>query len=184
MSLKDLTAEKHKLAESTPFMKAVFAKTLPREMWIDWTYQKALFYHALEGIAGSRLLLSDLPDVRRGYKLWQDYQQMLNGTPSIHTHKKSVLAYHSYLMSLTNTNDIMAHLYTWHMGDLYGGQMIKKIVLAPHSSLDFASPAILMNNMRAKLDDRMGAEANRAFDWAIRMMREYDSSLEQDTTVS
>jgi heme oxygenase len=183
MSLKELTTEKHKLAETTPFMQAVFAKTLPFELWIDWTYQKALFYHVLEGIAGSKLLLTDLPDIRRGYKLWQDYQRMLNGIPSTHTHKKSVLAYHSYLLSLTETDDVMAHLYTWHMGDLYGGQMIKKIVQAPHSSLDFADPATLMTNMRAKLDDRMGAEANRAFDWAIRMMREYDSSLEQNSAV-
>jgi len=29
MSLKELTAEKHQQAEDTPFMKAVFAKTLP-----------------------------------------------------------------------------------------------------------------------------------------------------------
>lgn len=178
MSLKELTAEKHKLAESTPFMKAVFARTLPFDLWIDWTYQRALFYHALEGIAGSKLLLKDLPDVRRGYKLWQDYYQMLNGAPSTHTHKKSVLAYHSYLMSLTETNDIMSHLYTWHMGDLYGGQMIRKIIPGPYNSLDFADPQTLMTNMRAKLDDSMGEEANRAFDWAIRMMREYDSSLE------
>jgi heme oxygenase len=184
MSLKELTAEKHKLAETTPFMQAVFAKTLPFDLWVDWTYQKALFYHVLEGIAGSKLLLKDLPDVRRGYKLWQDYHQMIGSSPLRHTYKKSVLEYYNYLLSLTDADDVMAHLYTWHMGDLYGGQMIKKIVPGSHSSLDFDSPAILMNNLRAKLDDRMGAEANRAFDWAIRMMREYDSSLEQDTAVS
>ena len=147
-------------------------------------YQKTLFYHALEGIAGSRLLLSDLPDIRRGFKLWQDYRQMLGAAPLTHTYKPSVLSYHSYLQSLVKTDDVMAHLYTWHMGDLYGGQMLKKIIIAPHSSLDFADPITLMTNMRKKLDDRMGQEANRAFDWAIRIMREYESSLEQDTAVN
>ena len=29
MSLKELTAEKHKLAETTPFMKAIFDHRLP-----------------------------------------------------------------------------------------------------------------------------------------------------------
>lgn len=181
MSLKELTAEKHKLAESTPFMQAVFAKTLPIELWTDWTYQKWLFYHAIEGMAGAKYLLGDLPDIHRGFKLWQDYYQMRNGAPLDHKFRPSVLEYHNYIRSLTDANDIMAHLYTWHMGDLYGGQMIKKIVNAPHNSLDFADPATLMTNIRAKLDDSMGDEANRAFDWAIRMMREYDSSLGQNT---
>ena len=48
MSLKELTAEKHKEAETTPFMKAVFDRTLPQDLWIDWTYQKWLFYGAIE----------------------------------------------------------------------------------------------------------------------------------------
>ena len=44
MSLKELTAEKHQLAENTRFMKAVFAKTLPFDLWVDFTYQKHLWY--------------------------------------------------------------------------------------------------------------------------------------------
>ena len=71
----------------------------------------------------------------------------------------------------------MAHLYTWHMGDLFGGQMIKKIVPGKHRSLEFADSKTLMTNIRAKLDDSMADEANVAFSWAIKMMREYDKSL-------
>ena len=178
MSLKELTAEKHKLAESSKFMKAVFAKKITRDLWMDWTYQKALFYHALEGIAGANRLLSDLPDIRRGYKLWQDYYQMLGNNPSTHTHKSSCLEYHSYLFGLTDAKTIMPHLYTWHMGDLYGGQMIKQLVDAPHSSLEFNDPKLLITNIRAKLTDDMATEACVAFDWAIKMMQEYDSYLD------
>mgnify|MGYP003353756242 CR=1 FL=1 len=53
MSLKELTADKHKEAESTNFMRAVFARKLPDNLWADWTYQKALFYGAIEGAAGA-----------------------------------------------------------------------------------------------------------------------------------
>jgi heme oxygenase len=55
--------------------------------------------------------------------------------------------------------------------------MIKKIVPGSHRNLEFEYAATLKTNIRAKLDDRMADEANMAFDWAIRMMREYDSSL-------
>lgn len=180
MSLKELTAEKHALAESTPFMKAVFAKTLPRDLWIDWTFQKSLFYKTIEFAAEKLELLKDLPDIQRGEKIMDDYLAMNPKGPEQKKfeHNIETTQYHAYLRSIKDDpTRIMAHLYTWHMGDLFGGQMIKKIVDAPHSSLDFEDPKTLMTNIRAKLDDSMGAEANIAFDWAIRMMREYDNQL-------
>jgi heme oxygenase len=177
MSLKDLTVAKHAEAESTPFMKAVFAKTLPQDLWIDWTYQKWLFYGAIEGAAGANQLLGDLPDLRRTFYLFMDYNEM-NTDGKKHQFRPIVVDYYKYLISIAKEpNKIMAHLYTWHMGDMFGGQMIKKIVPGAHRNLEFADPRTLMTNIRAKLDDNMGDEANVAFDWAIRMMRDYDSSL-------
>lgn len=177
MSLKDLTAIKHAEAESTPFMKAVFAKTLPLDLWADWTYQKWMFYHTIEGAAGSCGLLTDLPDIRRAFYLYQDYQEMTNGQLP-HTYRPVTVDYHNYILSIAKEADkVMAHLYTWHMGDLFGGQMIRKIVLAPHRNLEFQDPKLLITNIRNKLNDSMGEEANRAFDWAINMMRSYDRSL-------
>jgi len=177
MSLKELTVDKHREAESTPFMKAVFAKTLPQELWTDWTYQKWLFYGAIEGAAGANRLLGDLPDLRRAFYLAMDYAEM-NGNNPRHEFRPVVIEYYNYLLSISNDpNKIMAHLYTWHMGDMFGGQMIKKIVPGSHRNLEFTDPQTLMTNIRAKLDDSMGDEANVAFDWAIRMMRDYDSSL-------
>jgi len=177
MSLKDLTVEKHTLAESTPFMKLVFAKTLPQDLWIDWTYQKWLFYGAIEGAAGANQLLGDLPDLRRTFYLFMDYNEM-NTDRKKHEFRPVVVDYYKYLISIAKEpNKIIAHLYTWHMGDMFGGQMIKKIVPGAHRNLEFEDPRTLMTNIRAKLDDSMGDEANVAFDWAIRMMRDYDSSL-------
>jgi heme oxygenase len=177
MSLKDLTAAKHAEAESTPFMKAVFAKTLPFDLWVDWTYQKWLFYGAIEGAAGANQLLGDLPDLRRAFYLAMDYQEM-NGNNPRHEFRPIVVDYYNYILSISkDPNKIMAHLYTWHMGDMFGGQMIKKIVPGAHRNLEFEDARTLMTNIRAKLDDSMGEEANVAFDWAIRMMRDYDSSL-------
>jgi heme oxygenase len=177
MSLKELTAEKHKLAESTPFMKAVFANTLPAELWTDWTYQKWLFYGAIEGAAGANRLLGDLPDLRRAFYLFIDYNDM-NTERKKHEFRPVVIEYYNYLISISkDPSKVMAHLYTWHMGDMFGGQMIKKIVPGSHRNLEFEDPRTLMTNIRAKLDDSMGEEANVAFDWAIRMMRDYDSSL-------
>lgn len=177
MSLKELTWESHQKAEETPFMKAVFAKTMPQDLWIDWTYQKWLFYGAIEGAAGANRLLGDLPDLRRAFYLFMDYNEM-NTERKKHEFRPIVIDYYNYIISIANDpNKVMAHLYTWHMGDMFGGQMIKKIVPGSHRNLEFEDAATLKTNIRSKLDDSMADEANIAFDWAIRMMREYDSSL-------
>lgn len=180
MSLKELTALNHAKAENTPFMKAVFAKSLPHELWIDWTYQKWLFYGAIEGAAGANQLLGDLPDLRRAFYLFMDYNEM-NTERKKHEFRPIVVDYYNYLISISkDPNKVMAHLYTWHMGDLFGGQMIKKIIPGSHRNLEFADPRTLMTNIRAKLDSSMADEANVAFDWAIRMMKDYDASLGQN----
>lgn len=177
MSLKELTKDKHALAEGTKFMKAVFDRTLPRELWVDWTYQKWLFYGAIEGVAGANRLLSDLPDLRRAFYLAMDYREMNEGNLQ-HSFRPVVVDYYNYLLSIsTDPNKVMAHLYTWHMGDMFGGQMIKQIVPGPHRNLEFEDVRTLMTNIRAKLDDSMGDEANVAFDWAIKLLQEYDSAL-------
>lgn len=180
MSLKEATAEKHREAESTPFMKAVFNKSLPFSLWTDWTYQKWLFYKAIEMSAQKHGLLNNLPNIQRTLFLYDDYTEM-NKDRFPYKFRPIVIEYYNYILSIdSNPDKIMSHLYTWHMGDLFGGQMIKKLIDAPHKSLDFDNSTELKSLIREKLNDSMAEEANIAFDWAIRMMRDYDNDLEQN----
>lgn len=177
MSLKELTAQKHTEAESTKFMQAVFARNLPIDLWIDWTYQRSHFYGFIEGAAGINGLLDDLPGINRSFLLYQDFREM-NRDNTQYKFRKPVVDYREYLMSIANDpNKIMAHVYTWHMGDMFGGQAIKKIVPGSHKSLEFKDAKMLIERIRTKLDDSMADEANLAFDWAIAIMKDYDSSL-------
>jgi heme oxygenase len=180
MRIKELTAEKHQQAESTQFMKAVFAKTLPFDLWVDFTYQKQLWYKDIEHAARKAGLLNALSGIERAHLIMDDYQSMDKPVGSYNTYRELTKEYASYIRSLDDPKRIMAHLYTWHMGDLFGGQMIKKIIDAPHTHLDFENPNDLKMAMRGMLSDDMGEEANIAFDWAIRIMESYDSSLGQN----
>ena len=180
MSLKDLTKEKHAAAEETKFMKAVFDKTMPMELWVDYTYQKYIWYREIELAAASYGLLDNLPGIGRAQLIMDDYRKMIGNVPVYHTYKEIAKDYAMYIRTLDDPKKILAHLYTWHMGDLFGGQMIKKIINAPSTHLDFNNPGELMSNMRAMLTDDLADEANIAFDWAIKILGEYDSSLEQN----
>jgi heme oxygenase len=64
------------------------------------------------------------------------------------------------------------------MGDLFGGQMIKKILdYVPHRNLEFKDVDGLKTAIRSVLAGDLGEEANGAFDWAIKIMHTYDNEL-------
>jgi heme oxygenase len=177
MSLKELTREKHAAAEGTRFMKAVFDQTLPLDLWTDYTYQKQLWYKEIEKQSHKFGLLENLLGIERAQLIADDYQNMIDSTYEYHTYKEVTKDYVIYIRGLTDAKQILAHLYTWHMGDLFGGQMIKKIIDAPHTHLEFENAKNLMFVLRGMLDDSMADEANVAFDWAIKILGEYDASL-------
>jgi len=174
MSLKDLTKDKHTLAETTPFMRAVFAGTMPMTVWIDYTYQKHLWYKEIERAAQEAGLLENLAGIERADLIKYDYNEMIKDTFIYNTYKEVTKDYVIYLKTLKDPKKILAHLYTWHMGDMFGGQMIKKIIDAPHSHLEFANAMSLISVMRPMLTDDLADEANTAFDWAIKILNEYD----------
>lgn len=175
MSLKELTSEKHKLAETTNFMKSVFAGKMDLTTWADWTYQRSLFYRAIELQCRSAGHLADLQGIERSDLLKQDWANMMSKLGIDHPirYREVTMRYYVYILSL-NSTAVLAHLYVWHMGDMFGGQMIKTIIDAPHSSLEFENANVLMTNLRAKLSNSMSTEANIAFDWAIKIMKSYD----------
>ena len=174
MSLKELTKESHTAAEATPFMKSVFKKTMPMQVWKDFTYQKSVFYKIIETKARRASLLGGLEGIERSDLLLEDSRNMPGNSSTI---TNSTKEYCNYLESLYENNQILAHLYVWHMGDMVGGQQIKKIVEAPSTALDFEDADSLKQGMYAKLNDSMADEANLAFAWAMKIMSEYDNIL-------
>ena len=174
MSLKELTKDNHALAETTPFMKSVFAGTMPKDVWTDYTYQKQLWYKEIERAARQVGLLENLAGIERSELIMEDYREMIAGTFLYNTYKSVTKDYVIYLQSLKDRNKILAHLYTWHMGDMFGGQMIKKIINAPHRHLEFANTSELIAVLRPMLTDDLADEANVAFEWAIKILNQYD----------
>lgn len=175
MSLKDLTKDKHTEVEQTPFMKAVFKNNMPLSIWADFTYQKANLYASIETVARDAGITLDFLEIERALKLYHDAKTMTNGNfPKL---RPITIEYSRYLLDLVGQRDkILAHLYVWHMGDLFGGQMIKQAIDAPHTNLDFNDIEGLKTKIRSLLSDDLADEANNAFDWAICIMRSYDEN--------
>ena len=91
-----------------------------------------------------------------------------------------MVEYHDYLIKLGNDpyrrHLIKAHLYVRHMGDLNGGQTIKRQVshISSGKFYDFDNLEMLKNNIKNELTEDLGSEARVGFIFAIRMMKELD----------
>jgi heme oxygenase len=173
MSLKELTQEKHTEAENTEFAKLLLSGNISKEQYSNYLYQMLLIYNSLELSARKVGLLDELPDTRRSPNIYKDLVE-LSGTNHGFVWLPEAVEYHKYLLSLGEANDrnkIMAHIYVRHMGDLYGGQMIKQKVPGSGKFYEFKDPVGLKALIRERLDDSMGDEANIAFDYAIKIMK-------------
>ena len=167
MNLKEATAELHSKAEKMMFNQRMFRGELSQFEYLNYLIQQSYIFQEIE----NRNLPH--PNLQRLSSINEDINELGGYTFKI---SKPTTDYVVYLGDL-NQNQLNAHIYLNYLAIMFGGQMIKKIVPGSHRNLEFEDARTLMTNIRAKLDDSMGDEANIAFDWAIRMMRDYDSSL-------
>lgn len=173
MGLKELTKDKHNQAEQTRFMQAVISKKIPLSVWADFIYQKIQFYRVLENTADKLNLLDNIQEIKRTALLEQDFSAIKENR--VYYINQITFDYCQYISSVHKDKDkIMSHLYTWHMGDLFGGQMIKQLVPGPHASLNFDRRQELISSVRELLNDDMAKEVKNAFDWSIKLMDIYE----------
>jgi heme oxygenase len=167
MSLKELTHEQHRRAETQPFVKVLFSGNVDPELYATYLYNQFPMYELLEVFAMSHGLLHDMPEVFRAKAIYSDFKELWN-KEEFPTQVPVVKKYLDHLMSIKDDpKKLMAHIYVRHFGDLSGGQMIAKRVPGSKKYYDFgADPAEIKNKLREKLDDSMADEARICFDYA------------------
>jgi heme oxygenase len=173
-TLKEQTQEKHKEAETQPFIKEIFQKKVSKHKYAEYLYQLYLIYHAMENIAGPKLgAYEGIPGLYRSKAIFEDFQE-LAVPDKTYTIKESTLKYIQYIMDITEHNDLLAHMYVRYLGDLNGGQIFAKLIPGSGTMFQFENKEELTNNFRAKLNDNMGLEACVAFDFNIAIVKEFN----------
>jgi heme oxygenase len=171
MSLKDLTWEHHKYAETRPFVKVLFSGKITPEAYATYLFNQHRCYDLLEAIAMMHGLMNDYPTIRRAPNIFADYQELWSDKDTLPVEAPTVQKYHAHLMSIKNDpKKILAHLYVRHFGDLSGGQMIAKRVPGSGKYYQFdGDPDTIKNILRSKLDDSLADEAAVCFKFAADM---------------
>jgi heme oxygenase len=180
MSLKDLTWEHHKYAETRPFVKVLFSGKITPEAYATYLYNQHKCYDLLEAIAMMHGLMNDYPTIRRAPSILEDFNELWT-SKDLPTEVPSVKTYHDHLMSIKeDPKKILAHLYVRHFGDLSGGQMIAKRVPGAGKYYQFDGDTTEIKNiLRAKLDDSLAEEAAVCFKFAADMFDDLEKVVNE-----
>lgn len=179
MSLKDLTHEAHKAAETQPFVKVLFSGRIDPLLYAQYLKNQHPIYEVLEVCAMAHGLLNGMPDIRRAPAILDDFAELW-GDQEIPPLRPVVERYMQYIFSIKdNPERLMAHIYVRHMGDLAGGQMIAKRVPGLGKYYKFEDPEGLKTAIRAKLSDDMADEAKVCFKFAEELFQEMQELVDE-----
>ncbi len=172
--LREYTRDSHVLVENTKFMRAIFEHKLSLQLWYDFVYQKSLFYEVIEDIAEASKFTEDMLEINKQ----NDLRSEASAQSHTFHHRDATVDYYKYLNTIpVGDRRILAHLYVWHMGDMYGGQMINRVLGTNSASLTFTNRALLIQKLEQKLDIDLVSEANIAFEWANKILQSYNADL-------
>lgn len=173
MSLKDSTHSSHVAAESHPFTQLLISGNITKGIYYDYLFNQLAAYKHLEQLCKSRGLLDDIPQVYRTPAIYEDLQELIRslGFPPVAETYPATLKYLAHLDTL-NDAGLLAHVYVRHMGDMYGGQMIKKVIPGSGLMYHFENRSETIAALRAKLSNNMAAEANKCFDLIFELFDE------------
>lgn len=182
MSLKEATWEHHKRAEEQPFVGMMFGGKLHPKSYAIFLYNQIQQYDVLEDTASKNDVLSGLEDINRYPGLVKDFQELWGeyaGEAEIPPTLETTKEFTKYIEQIdkdpssdSKQKRLMAHIYTRHMGDLMGGQMLAKKVPGSSAMYEFADPDKLKGAIRAKLDDSMADEVRVAYKFATSTFKE------------
>ena len=143
--LRDLVKDVHTEAENRPFAKLLMSGKISPIQYAEYLYQQEPMYHALEKRADELGILKDIPNIKRGLKITADFHNLQIAEPF--ELFQSTKEYCTYVSKISQ-QQCWAHIYVRHFGDMYGGNMIKKLVtnLTSISPLTSASFPVMRNH--------------------------------------
>jgi len=164
MSLRDAIKAKHDAAEAHPFTALLFSGNMSKRDYAVYLFNMIRVYDSLESRAREQGLLADLDGIERTNAILDDFAEL--GVTEQMPVMPAAQEYAEYLASVPS---VLAHLYVRHMGDMYGGQMLKSKAPGSGKMYEFNNRSELVAKLRAKLTDDLADEANVAFDFVLKL---------------
>lgn len=172
-NLKELTKDVHRNAERQDFVKILMSGKINPKLYATYLWNQHKKYDLLEAMASAHGLLDNLPDIRRKQKIEQDFLELWEDK-SPPTIVKSTNDYIMHMKEIMGDPEkLMAHIYTLHMGDLSGGQMISRKAPGEGRMYQFDTDhKELKEAIRSKTTDNMAEESKYCFHASTQLFKE------------
>lgn len=159
-SLKELTWDSHKKAETTQLSKELAKNTISPQLYCDLVYTQYQIFSAIENRVN--FSTSCLPRAQHALDDWTNIKLSL---------PKDLPAIDAYLNRIRTCDDrqIWGHIYVNYMGLLFGGQIIKKQIGGrfPTSLFDFDDAQSCIAEIRQNTGVDLADEANLSFNMIV-----------------
>lgn len=173
-NIKELTIEHHKAAERCGFVKILLSGSIDPALYATFLWNQSLKYTTLEQKAHEFNLFFGIESVQRKDYIYRDFKELWNNDWDPITFD-STTEYVEHVKSLTKADDVFAHVYVHHMGDLSGGQIISKRVPGLGRMYKFEENVQqLKDEIRSRTTDEMATEAGVCFQFAIKQFQELE----------
>jgi heme oxygenase len=164
-SLREATAYAHHQAETTELMQLMLSGKMTAEHYAGFLANQLICYNAIE----RRSHLFADGDMARSSALVADITELRGSTLPI---VPSVYQYADYVQTLSDQG-VWAHIYVRYLGDMYGGRLIKSRVPGSGRIFEFRERDELISRIRLSVSIADAGEANRCFDWVIKIYDEF-----------
>lgn len=175
MTLKEAVNDVHRAAERTELAQAMIRGTLDPELYYQFLYNMREIYFAIE---------QRLPDLPANIKRVDWYDRDILEMNREHGQIVPAVAHYVRYISDLDIKDVWAHTYVHYLGNMYGGQMLKKRMPGPSSHLDFDNVQDSIAYIRSQIADIRHQEAIVSFDWTIKIYDELYRTFRQNSTTS
>lgn len=175
MTLREAVESNHRAAEQTALARSMIDGTMDVELYHQFLFNMREIYWAIEK------RLPFLPaNIHRTAKYDADLEDLARGSGTL---MQSTQEYSRWISNLDVPN-VWAHVYVHYLGNMYGGQMIGKKFSWKHSHLEFDDLKGCIAYVRANITGVDPAEANRAFEWTIRIYEELYRTFGRDSAAA
>jgi heme oxygenase len=132
-------------------------------------------YSVLEQKLAPILDKENIGDIHRAGRILEDMMELnqLHGfVYSADQYACEVSKDYVKYISEKEPEELIPHLYVRHFGDMYGGAMIAKKIPGSGKMYEFDNKEEMKEKVRSMLNDDMADEANKCFEYAIRLFEE------------
>ena len=180
LDIKELTLEQHKNAERQEFVKTLMWGSIDEELYATYLYNQYHCYKTLEMYGQENSLFVDTPGLQRADHIRHDFNKLWNqeGVPNL---TESTIEYIRHIEGIKeDAEKLYAHIYVRHLGDLSGGQMIRRKTPGPNQYYFFTPEQMKYKEMvRTKINQYLNIyqvnvvhEARLCFEYATRLFGE------------